>query len=227
MTKTNGMVEVFWISSSPYAWRVLLALEVKGIAYQSRLLEASKGDLKKPEYLALNPRGKVPMLKDGDFTLYESLAIMNYLERKQPEPVLFGRDAREAGITWRLISEYLSYLHGPLDRIVRPIYFDKTAEKANDIRAAAPAVHAELARIEEDLGDSAWLGGDAISAADIAIYPFIKSLLRAAAKDAATPLELGFLPFAARYPRLDAWRQRVEAIPGYERTYPPHWRSAA
>lgn len=58
----------------------------------------------------------------------------------------------------------------------------------------------------------------------MAIYPFIKSLLRAASKAAAAPLELGLLPFDARYPRLAAWMERVEQIPGYERTYPPHWR---
>ena len=149
---------------------------------------------------------------------------MAYLDRKYPEPALFGRSAPEAGAIWRLISEYLSYLHGPLDRIVRPVYFGKTAEKADDIRAAAPEVHTELVRLETNLGDSPWLSGASISAADIAIYPFLKSLLRAASRETATPFALGFLPFAARYPQLATWMKRVEKIPGYERTYPPHWR---
>ena len=58
MTKitTKPQPELYWISGSPYAWRVMLTLEVKQARYASHLLEASKGDLKKPEYLRLNPR---------------------------------------------------------------------------------------------------------------------------------------------------------------------------
>jgi glutathione S-transferase len=69
MAREPSALEVYWVSGSPYAWRVLLTLEVKQLSYTSRLLEASKGDLKKPEYLKLNPRGQVPTLKDGDYTL--------------------------------------------------------------------------------------------------------------------------------------------------------------
>jgi glutathione S-transferase len=216
--------EVYWVSGSPYSWRVLLTLEVKQLKYTARLLEASKGDHKKPEYLALNPRGKVPALKDGGLVLYESLAIMQYLERKHPEPAIFGRTASETGQIWRLISEFFSYMYAPLARVVTPLFFGKSKEKADDIRAAIAELHLELARLEEALGGSTWLGSNAISAADIAIYPFIKGLLRAAAKEEAKPLDLGLLPLEARYPGLATWMQRIEKLPGYERTYPPHWR---
>lgn len=224
MTETNQGPEVFWVSGSPYSWRVLLALEAKRVPYRSRLLEASKGELKSPAYLALNPRGKVPTLKDGDFVLGESLAILQYLEQKYPAPALFGRSAVETGRIWQLVSEYFSYLNGPVDRIVGPLYFGKAAEKADDIRAAAPKAHAELARLEGHVQGSKWLAGEELSAADIAIYPFVKSLLRAASRNEAKPLDLGFLPFDAAYPRLDAWMKRIESLPGYERTVPPHWR---
>jgi glutathione S-transferase len=217
-------LELFWISGSPYAWRVQLALEVKRLPYASRLLDASKGDLKTPQYLALNPRGQAPTLKDGDDVLTESLAILVYLDRKYPQAPLFGADARESARIWRLISEYLSYLDRPAGRVITPIYSGKIAENRDDIRAAVPRVHAELALLEGNLGAAPWLGGDALCAADLAIYPFIKSLLRAAGKEAATPLDLGLLPFEARYPRLAAWAGRVEQLPGYQNTYPPHWR---
>jgi len=224
MNETHQGPEIYWVSGSPYSWRVLLALEAKRVPYRSRLLQASKGELKSPEYLALNPRGKVPTLKDGDFVLAESLAILQYLEHKHPQPALFGRNARATGRTWQLVSEYFSYLNGPVDRIVGPLYFGKAGEKADDIRAAAPKAHAELAQIESIVQKSKWLAGDELSAADIAIYPFVKSLLRAASKNEAKPLDLGFLPFDATYPRLDEWMKRVESLPGYERTVPPHWK---
>ena len=80
MSQLSSPVEIYWISGSPFAWRVLLTAEVKGIPYEGKLLEASKGELKTPEFLAINPLGRVPALRDGNFTLHESLAIMVYLD---------------------------------------------------------------------------------------------------------------------------------------------------
>jgi len=65
------------------------------------------------------------------------------------------------------------------------------------------------------------LCGQEISAADLAIYPF---LARVGGKNEVKSLGLGMLLLEARYPKLAAWTERVEALPGYERTYPPHWR---
>ena len=217
-------VEIYWGSGSPYAWRVLLALEAKKIPYVSRLLEFSKEQHKAPEMLALNPRGKVPTLKDGDYALSESLAIMAYLDRKYPELPLFGRDASETGRVWRTISESISYFEPASGRIVVPIFFGTAEDNADDIRAATPEVHEELKVLERRLGAENWLALDRVSAADLAVYPQVEILLRAAGKESAKPFELGLLPFAEHYPALEAWRQRIRALPGYAKTYPPHWR---
>lgn len=220
------MMEIYWGSGSPFAWRVLLALEVKKIPYTSRLIEFSKGQHKAPEFLALNPRGKVPTIKDGDFVLSESLAILAYLDRKVPEPPLFGRTAEETGRIWRAISESISYLEPPAVRVVGPIFFNKAQEKADDIRAAAKPLHAELKQMEDAFKGSRWLAGDTLSAADIVAYPMIENILRAAGKESAKAFDLGVLPLERTYPAIAAWRERIMALPGYERTYPPHWRDA-
>lgn len=217
-------LEVYWGSGSPFAWRVLLTLEVKKLAYDSKLLEFSKGQHKSPEYLKMNPRGRVPTLKDGDFVLYESLAIMSYLDRKYPDVPIFGRTPEEAGLIWRQLSEGESYLRDAVVQVFRPLFFGKVSESTREIQAGADTVHGELAGLEATVAKSPWIAGVTISAADIAIFPFIQLLLRASAKDEAKPLDLGFLPLSAHYPRLAEWVKRVEAIPGYERTYPPHWR---
>src|SRR5262245_50066005 len=81
ITMANADLEIFWLSGSPYAWRGLLALEVKQLKYTSRLLDASKGEVKAPEYLKLNPRGTVPTLKDGEVIVRESLAIRRSARR--------------------------------------------------------------------------------------------------------------------------------------------------
>jgi glutathione S-transferase len=217
-------LELYWGSGSPFAWRVMLTLEVKRLPYESRLLEFSKEQHKSAGYLKLNPRGKVPTLKDGDFALSESLAIMAYLDRKHPDPPIFGANSRETGLIWREIMETEFYIVAPGDRIIRPIFFGKGLDKTAEIGEAAALIQNELKRVESSLANSAWLVGGRTSAADIALFPVIQILLRAAAKDAAKPLELGFLPLAERYPSIASWVKRVEALPGYERTYPPHWR---
>ena len=217
-------LKIYWGSGSPFAWRVMLTLEVKRLPYESRLLEFSKEEHKSPGYLKLNPRGKVPTLKDGDFALYESLAIMSYLDRKYPDPPIFGTTPQETGLIWREISETDSYLGEPGAKIVRPVFFGKGLEKTEEIQEAATTIRRELKRIDTTLANSAWLVGAEISAADIALFPLIQILLRAASKEAAKPLNLGFFPLAQSYPNIAAWVKRLEGIPGYERTYPPHWK---
>ena len=71
-------------------------------------------------------------------------------------------------------------------------------------------------------------GGHALYVHDLAPVP--QALLEkgakacASGKEVAKPLGLGFLPLEAAYPAIAAWVKRIEALPGYERTYPPHWR---
>ena len=217
-------IEVYWGSGSPFAWRVMLTLEHKKLAYQSRLLEFSKGDHKTPDYLHLNPRGKVPTLRDDDFVIYESLAIMAYLDRRYPEPPIFGTTAQEAGVIWRIISEVDSYLLPAGDKLIRAFFFGEGLDDRAEIERAAKAARAELKNLDMQLTRSKWLVGERLSAADIAVFPLVQILMRAASKEAAASFNLNLLPLADSYPHIAAWIQRVEALPGYERTYPPHWR---
>ena len=218
-------MEVYWFSGSATAWRVLLALEIKGVAYTSRKLEGVPDCLRTPEFLALNPRGKVPVIRDGDHVLPESLAILQYIDRRHPEPPLFGGDAAEASLIWKAMLDFDLYSNETLTfRFILPIFFGRTEAEADDIKAAAGEIHAVLRTYEDRLGRGDWLVAGRLSAADVAIYPVVEAMLRAAGKDAAAPLDLGLLPFGAHYPRLQAWRDRIAALPGAAHAYPPHWR---
>ena len=141
-------IEIYWFSGSPFAWRAILAAEVKGIDYTSRLIQASDGDHQKPEFLAMSPRGKVPVLRDGDLVVTESLAILAYLDRRFPEPPLFGRTPEETGQIWRLALDFENNSLGQFMNIVQPIFFDQVEEKREQVEAAADAVTHELARLE-------------------------------------------------------------------------------
>src|SRR6266550_3741938 len=165
-------LEVFWGSGSPFA---------------CRLLQFSKQEHKSPQMLALNPRGRVPVLKDGDYVCFESLAILYYLDLKYPQPPIFGHTPEEAGTIMRVICEYQAYIEGRLSR-------------------------------------SDWIVGDAFSAVDMVIFPGIQVLKRALERPQARELSSRFMPVEVNYPSLGRWLARVAALPGYERTYPPHWR---
>jgi len=218
-------IEVFWGSGSPFAWRVLLALEYKRLPYVSHLLQFSKQEHKSPQMLALNPRGRVPVLKDGDYVCFESLAILYYLDLKYPRPPIFGHTPEEAGTIMRVICEYQAYIEPHLTRIVGAVFFGDADLGADEITAAMHAVASEARTIEARLAKSDWIVGQSCSAADLVIFPGIQLLRRALEKPQAAALSSRFMPVEVNYPALGRWLARVAALPGYERTYPPHWRA--
>jgi hypothetical protein len=123
-----------YASGSPYAWRVWLALEHKGIPYELKLLSFDKGDLATSAFRALNPRGRVPVIEDDGFALYESAAIVEYIEDKHPgEPRLFASDIRERALQRRMVREADQYFADPLERLVTAVLFTK----AEDLRPSA------------------------------------------------------------------------------------------
>src|SRR6202789_1724727 len=77
---------LYWGSGSPFSWRVMLGLQYKSLSYDSQLLHFDKQEHQSPQMLKLNPRGRVPVLKDGDYVVFESVAILYYLEVKFPKP---------------------------------------------------------------------------------------------------------------------------------------------
>lgn len=218
-------IEVFWGSGSPYSWRVLLALEFKRLRYESHLLDLSKQEHKSAKLLKLNPRGRVPVLKDDDFVCYESLAILGYLDRKYPEYPLFGNTPEEAGGILRRICEYQVYVEDHLNKIIAAIFFGALEERIEAVTKSLEIVVTEAQAIELRLTQGQWLVGDACSAADLMIFPSIKTLQRALARREADELQTPFEPLEPNFPAIAAWLRRIEALPGYERTYPPHWRA--
>jgi glutathione S-transferase len=217
-------IEVFWGSGSPFAWRVLLALEYKRLPYVGHLMQFSKQEHKSPQMLALNPRGRVPVIKDGDYVCFESLAILYYLDLKYPSPPIFGRSPEEAGTIMRVICEYQAYIEPQLTTIVEAV-FRKENLRSDAVTKAMHAAASEARTIEARLAKSDWVVGESFSAVDMVIFPGIQLLRRALEKPEARDLASRFLPMEVNYPALGRWVARVAALPGYERTYPPHWRS--
>ena len=182
---------------------------------------------KAPHMLALNPRGRVPTLKDGDYVVFESLAVLYYLDRKYPEKPLFGDSPEEGAVIMRVCCEYQAYIEPHVMRITRAVLnrHRRSALRREHLRDAHDRA-AKRAPSKAACPRAPWIVGDKPGAADYMIYPGIKLLLRALALPEARELSSRFLPVEANYPALGRWLQRVESLPGYERTYPPHWRDA-
>jgi len=214
---------LYWGSGSPFSWRVLLALEHKRLPYTSQLLQFDKQEHQSPQMLKLNPRGKVPVLKDGDYIVFESVAILYYLDTKYPQEPIFGSSAEEAGVIMRVICEFQAYAEPSLSKIVKAVFADRVADDIDELTDAMHAVAREARTIEGRLSKEQWIVGAHYSASDMVIFPWIQVLRRALDRSVAAELGARFLPMERNYPALARWIRRIESLPGYERTYPPHW----
>jgi glutathione S-transferase len=217
------VIDVYWASGSPFCWRVLLALQMKGLPWQGHLLQTDFQEHKSPQLMAMNPRGRLPVLRDGDYVVFESLAVLYYLDLKYPDPPLFGHSPEEAGVIMRVINEFQAYIEADLMRLVGELVRPAPRFGEAALVRAMHTVASEARTIEARLSKGDWIVGDAPSAADIAIYPCIRVLHRALLQPGARELASRFLPAEVHYPQLARWLRRVESLPGYEKTLPPGW----
>ncbi|HTT06554.1 MAG TPA: glutathione S-transferase family protein [Steroidobacteraceae bacterium] len=231
-------IDFYRSEGDPCCWRVALALEFKRLPYVSHALQLDLQEHKAPQMLALNFRGQLPVLRDQDYVVFESLAILYYLDRKYPDPPIFGRSPEESGVIMRVICEYLSYAEPPLKRITGALLADRhgDARGADALRESngravgeslAEAMHriaGEARTIEQRLARSDWVVGETFSAADMVIYPDVRLLLHALQRPEAHELAARFLPTESNYPAIGRWLERVASLPGHERTWPTHWR---
>lgn len=208
----------FYGSGSPYAWRVSLALEHKQIPYERKLLSFADGDTRKPAFLALNPRGKVPVIVDGGVTLYESAAIVEYLDEAYPDhgKRLFPGAVADRAHIRRMICEVDHYVGPTVTRLFSRVLLTPAEQwNAERIARVRDELAAELERWAVGIR-SAWLAGE-LSAADFTLYPQIALALRCEKRKPDLALR-------ARLPaRIEAWMRAVEMLPFFPRTLPPHW----
>lgn len=216
---------LYWGAGSPHSWRAMLALEVMGLEYNARLLEFSKNEHQSPEMIAMNPRGQLPVLRDNDISVYESIAILAYLDRKHPDMPLFGSTPQESAYIWQRVFEFENYLYQPIVKIIRPIFFDDIDDNIDVIEKAAKYVQAEFTTLETYLQTNHYLATKKICAADIVLFPGVQALQRAMTLKASAPPDLDIISIDKNYPAIANWITRIEATPGYERTYPPNWKN--
>ena len=209
---------LYYGSGSPYAWKVQLALEHKALAYERKVLSFSAGDTRKPEFSALNPRQRVPTIDDGGFVLYESNAIVEYLDEAYPSSgaPLFPGDARQRALVRRLVCEVDNYVFPAVDKILDEAFKKPEEQDPAKIEEGRKAVRDELALFTRGIRAPHVAGP--LSAADFALYPYVAFLFRVESKRLPALGAGGLLT-----PVLMSWKARIEALPYFSRTWPPHW----
>jgi glutathione S-transferase len=199
------------VPGSPFGRSVLAALEEKGASY--RLAPVAPGTLQSAEHLARHPFGRVPVLEHDGFMLYETQAILRYLDRVLPQPRLTPDDPKRAARMDQAMNVNDWYLFQGVGnviifhRVIAPRLMGRAPDEAA-IEAAMPkakAVFNELARL---LGQASYFAGEEISLADLLLAPAVAFFTR-------TP-EWSVL--GAPHPKLVAWLARMEARPSMQAT---------
>jgi glutathione S-transferase len=202
---------VHTIPGSPFARAVLATLEEKGAPY--RVAPVAPGGMKSPQHLARHPFGRVPVMEHDGFRLYETQAILRYLDRILPAPALTPADPRRAARMDQVMNINDWYLFPGVGsvivfhRVVGPRVMGLAPDEAA-ISAAMPkarTVFSELARL---LGEQPFFAGEVFSLADLMVAPAIGFFT-------LTPewTELG-----APHANLVAWLSRMEARPSLTAT---------
>ncbi|MFZ5747007.1 MAG: glutathione S-transferase family protein [Pseudomonadota bacterium] len=218
------MPELYWISGSPPAWRVMLALVLKGVPFVSHRLDHGKGENRAAAYLALNPKGQVPTLVFGHTVVRESIAILAWLDRAFPQHPLFGATPGEAAGVWQDVILFENDLRPAVTTIAQTLLNNRAVERAGALAEAVATLDTALAALGERLAGQPFLNGATPSAADVWLYPALGWIGRAAARTAdAVPGPV--LLWQAEGTPIGRWNARLSALPGVAGTWPPHWQS--
>jgi glutathione S-transferase len=202
---------VYSVPGSPFGRAVLATLEEKAASY--RLLPVVPGTFRSPEHLARHPFGRVPVLEHDGFSLYESQAILRYLDRVLPTPALTPGASRAAARMDQVMNVNDWYLFQGVanvigfQRVVGPRLLGLKPDEAA-IDAAMPQAHTVFTELARLLGEQLYFAGATVSLADLLIAPQLAFLTQ-------TP-EWSVL--GAPHANIVAWLARMEARPSLQAT---------
>jgi glutathione S-transferase len=211
-------MKLYGFPPSPNTWKVRAVAAHLGIPLELEFVDLAKGQQYTPAYLALNPTGRTPFLVDGDFKLWESNAIMQYIASQKPNG-LWPNDARTRADITRWISWQLAHWGS---ESCEPLIFERLVKKfinlgAPDAAAVAKAMECfnrEARVLDAHLSNQSYLVGSELTLADFAVAAPLFY-----ASEAELPL--------VNYGHIREWFGRVSALPAWRETAPPPAAAAA
>jgi glutathione S-transferase len=202
-------IELFVFPPSPRAFKVLAVANHLALPYVTHLVDLGKGAQRGPDFVALNPNMRMPALRDGDYVLWESNAILQYLALRCPDSGLLPLDERRRlDVTrwqfWDLAHWDAAGAIYMFENVVKPM-FRKSEPDPAALERGAEGFHRSAKVLDAQLAGRRWITGDALTVADFSIGALLNHT--AAAR---LPVE--------EYPAIRRWYAGLAALPAWQRT---------
>jgi glutathione S-transferase len=213
--KDPSMLTLYSTPMSANGRKVLAVSRQLELQPDIRLVNVYRGEGRTAEYLAINPTGKIPTLVDGDLTLYESNAILQYLCEAHGEFRLWSRDSKVRARIARWLYWESAHWQPMLTRILSPcvghrLLPDVVPRPLTSPDWDAAEVRSLLGVLNAALNDSSFLVGEEVSIADFAVAGMV------------TYFPVAGFPYE-RHPRFMAWCARIQGLDGWRATQDSLW----
>jgi glutathione S-transferase len=201
-------MKLYWHPFSVFPRRVRIALREKRLPCEEVEVDLPGGAHRTVEFRRRNPFGQLPVLEDGDLVLSESIAILEYLEERHPDPPLLPRDPVRRGEARQLMLWSGDYLSPAWKAWIAPRFGADVAPDDPSVARGRSDVAAHLDVLDARLAHRAWLVGD-YSLADVCYAPFVTTFAL-----------VGLDDLLDARPATRAWIERLAGRPAVRDTAP-------
>ena len=203
-------IELYVFPPSPRAFKAMAVANHLGLDYEIRFVDLPKGAHKTPQFAALNPNVRMPTLKDGDYVLWESNAIGQYLAGKKPDAGLLPRDERaRIDVTrwqfWDLAHWDPACAVFALEYVAKPLFRGIKEPDRAAIEKGTEMFHRAAEVLNGQLKGKRFVTGDALTLADFSLGPPMNF-----AEMAHYPIE--------PYGEIKRWYATLRALPAWQKT---------
>lgn len=191
------------------AGRCYWTLEELGVPYEAMPLNMANKEHKSEDYLRLNPNGKVPVVIDGDYILWESMAITNYLVKKHKSPLAAQNDLEEGRILQWSFWALAEFQNPAVQWLIQAMFVPEDKRNHAIIEESKKALPRLLAVLENGLEGKKYLVGDRFTVADINVGSVVNILI-------------GLQYDLSAYPNIMQWMQSYAERPAFKKLMSMH-----
>lgn len=205
-------MKLYHLPLSPFSRKAHFAALLLGVDLDIQIVDLFAGQGQTPEFLRINPNGKVPALTDGDFSLWESNAIVQYLAKKAGNTTLLPADAASNADVlrwqfWETANWAPACAVYIFENVLRGM-MGRGDPDAAELAKNDEKFHRFAKILNDHLADRAWLVGSGLTLADVSVAPLLMY-----GETAKYPL--------ADYPNIRNWFGKIQQLPEWIATEPP------
>lgn len=209
------MLTIYALDLSSPALKVLYVANYLGLEYEKKGINLAEGEGQSEEYKKIHPAGKVPAIIDGDFSLWESNAIIRYLAAREQSD-LYPADLRQRALVDQWMDFAALHIQNGIGRVLwNKIMAPKLGREVdeNSLQCGMQFLNRYLPIVDEQLGKTPYIAGDKLSLADFTLL---------AHTDPLEAIEID----VKKYPNIDKWRQPLQAADFFQKVHKFYGESA-